>query len=345
MYPKSIPSPFILILISTLYLMPVASKAQLKIESSSDLYIAKGETISFDGISFTPDPAGSGYTFPATTLEKTADWISSTTFLNPHLKKYYSFSNAFSGFTGKVAIDHSEIITKEGKDGTQFNNPTDLRLNAFTGSLWTVPTAGNITNSTVEATVNNESYTTFAVSAVNAPLPVTLLSFNGRVTSAGVALQWVTASEINSSHFDVERSGNGRSFAKIGSVNAAGRSTVKKNYDYLDANPLVNQSWYRLKQIDLDGKYTYSSVLPINRDAKISSYPNPVSNQLQLQLSQDWKGTYDLVIYDNAGRVIMKQQVKSGSYMFDCANWANGMYNVIIYQESQQVYEQKILKN
>lgn len=335
---------FFLIVFFALYLSPFTSKAQLSIVGSSDLYVAKGETLSFDGISIIPESNGSGYTFPVTSLDKTAEWIN-TGALNPHLKKYYSFTNPVSGFSGKIIFDHSDVNPKEGSTGTDLSATSSLRLNVYTGSIWTVPPAGAITSTSVEANISNGTFTTFAVAAVTGPLPVTLLSFNGRAVSTGVLLNWVTASEINSSHFDIERSGNGTSFAKIGNVTAAGNSSIKKNYEYLDVTPLPKKSWYRLKQVDLDGKYTYSSVLPITRDAKISSYPNPVTNQLQLQLSQEWKGMYDLMIFDNSGRLVMKQQVKAGSYIFDCANWATGIYNVIIHQDNQQVYEQKILKN
>lgn len=335
------------LLIAALFMMPYKSSAQLSILSANDLFVTDGEIVSFDGIIFTPNMPGAttGYSFPVTTLTKTEDWLPSNGFLNPHLKKYYSFSNLITGYTGSIIVDHSDVSPKVGRDGTTFNDPTQLRLNVNDGTVWTVPTSGVINSTSVEGTITTGTLSRFAVSASTAPLPVTMLSFSGKLHTAGVLLNWVTASEFNSSHFDVERSGNGTSFAKIGSVSAAGNSSVKKNYEYLDNRPLPKQSWYRLKQVDLDGKYTYSSVLPISRDAKISSYPNPVTNNLQLQLSQDWKGIYDLMIFDNTGKLMMKQQIKAGSHIFDCANWAAGIYNVLIYQENQQVYEQKIFKN
>lgn len=317
------------------------TKAQLHIGTSNDLYVSTGESISFGDVTFTPS---AGYSFPATTLTRTDAWSITPAPFTPYLKKYYSFSNTITGFAGKVEIDHADASPKVGANNEPLSNTADLRLNVRTnGTTWTVPTADQSTSTKVIGNLNGD-INTMAVASVNTPLPVSWLSFSGKLNSNGVLLQWVTASELNSSHFDVERSGNGTNFAKISSVQAAGHSTTKKAYEYLDATPLPKQSWYRLKQVDLDGKYSYSSILPISRDAKISSYPNPISNQLQLQLSQDWKGSYDMVVFDLTGKMVMKTSIKAGSYMFDCSKWANGVYNVVIYQDNQQVYEQRLVK-
>ena len=337
---KSIIHKFSTLLMGTFLL--ISAKAQLHIATANDLFVGAGESISFENVTFTPS---AGYTFPATTLTRTDDWTITPSPVTPYLKKYYSFSNTITGYSGKVEIDHSDVSPKVGANNEPLTTTADLRLNVRTnGTIWTMPAADPSTPTKVIGTITNGDLNTMAVASVNTPLPVSWLSFTGKLNSNGVLLQWVTASELNSSHFDVERSGNGTSFAKISSVQAAGHSSTQKTYDYLDATPLPKQSWYRLKQVDLDGKYSYSSVLPISRDAKISSYPNPISNQLQLQLSQDWKGSYDIVVYDLAGKMVMKTAIKAGSYVFDCSKWANGIYNVVIYQDNQQVYEQRIVK-
>jgi hypothetical protein len=330
--------------LATFMLVGSSASAQLTIGSGADLFVASGETLSFDGISFTPS---SGYTFSNTTLTRTNDWTISPGTANPYLKKYFTFSIAQSAYSGTIAIDHTDVSPKEGSTGAgDMTTTANLRLNLSpNGTTWTVPDAGTITLTSVQGiNISNSGLKTFAVALTTSPLPVSLLSFSGKLQSNGVLLNWVTASEQNSSHFDIERSGNGRAFSKIGEVAAAGNSNTRKSYEYLDGTPLPKASWYRLKSVDVDGKSEYSQILPITRDAKISSYPNPVSNQLQLQLSNDWNGTYELVVFDLSGRTIMNTQVKAGSYMFDCSNWASGIYNVVMYQDKQQVYAQRIVK-
>lgn len=331
--------------LATFMLLGSSASAQLVIGSGADLFVTSGETLSFDGISFTPS---SGYTFSNTTLTRTNDWTISPGTANPYLKKYYTFSNAQTAYSGTIAIDHTDVSPKVGPspNNVDMSATANLRLNLSPdGTTWTVPTAGTITSTSVQGiNISNSGLKTFAVALDATPLPVSLLSFSGKIQSNGVLLNWVTASEQNSSHFDVERSGNGRAFSKIGEVAAAGNSNTRKSYEYLDGAPLPKASWYRLKSVDTDGKSEYSQILPITRDAKISSYPNPVSNQLQLQLSNDWNGTYELVVFDLSGRTIMNTQVKAGSYMFDCSNWASGIYNVVMYQDKQQVYAQRIVK-
>ena len=343
---KKLFTSFQAVTLATFMLLGSSASAQLTIGSGADLFVASGETLSFDGISFTPS---SGYTFSNTTLTRTNDWTISPGTANPYLKKYFTFSNAQSAYSGTIAIDHGDIATKVGPPpgNVSMSTTADLRLNLSPdGTTWTVPTAGTITSESVSATISSpgSNLKTFAVALTTSPLPVSLLSFSGKLQSNGVLLNWVTASEQNSSHFDVERSGNGRAFSKIGEVAAAGNSNTRKSYEYLDGTPLPKASWYRLKSVDVDGTSAYSQILPITRDAKISSYPNPVSNQLQLQLSNDWNGTYELVVFDLSGRTIMNTQVKAGSYMFDCSNWASGIYNVVMYQDKQQVYAQRIVK-
>lgn len=332
-------------LLFSAFLVPATTNAQLYVgPETSSLYIAANETFSFDGLSLTPT---SSYTFPSTTITRTNDWTISPAPVSPYLKKYYSFSTTMTGFTGTVQVDHSDVTPKEGSGSVSMasTNNADLRVNLRTdASTWTVPTSGTITSTTVSATLSSGSLNTVAVALTAQPLPVSLLSFSGKIQSNGVSLEWTTANEQNSSHFDVERSGNGTAFNKVGQVAAAGNSSSRRNYNYLDGTPLPKQSWYRLKAVDVDGKSSYSQILPISRDAKISSYPNPVSNQLQLQLSPDWNGTYELVVFDLNGRSVMNTQVKAGSHMFDCSNWASGIYNVVMYQDNQQVYAQKIVK-
>lgn len=335
--------------LATFMLLGSSASAQLTIGSGADLFVAEGETLSFDGISFVPASGSGGFTFTNTTLTRVNDWTITPATASPYLKKYFTFSNAQSNFKGTIAIDHGDVTPKVGPSPDNIamngNGNLNLRLNLSTnGTSWTVPTVGTITSSSVAGSVNPSDLKTFAVALETAPLPVSLLSFSGKLQSNGVLLNWVTASEQNSSHFDVERSGNGRAFSKIGEVAAAGNSNTRKSYEYLDGTPLPKASWYRLKSVDVDGTSAYSQILPITRDAKISSYPNPVSNQLQLQLSNDWNGTYELVVFDLSGRTIMNTQVKAGSYMFDCSNWASGIYNVVMYQDKQQVYAQRIVK-
>ncbi len=108
------------------------------------------------------------------------------------------------------------------------------------------------------------------------PLPVELLSFEAKAIDRDVALEWVTASELNSSHFDVERSGDTGTWEKVDVVDAAGNSQMPIRYATTDHAPLPGLSYYRLRTVDLDGSFKFSPVVPVQliQDALLC-YPNP----------------------------------------------------------------------
>ena len=124
---------------------------------------------------------------------------------------------------------------------------------------------------------------TSSVTVVN-PVPVTLTNFNVVLTNCEPSLKWTTETEVNSDRFEIERSNTNRNdWTKIGTVPAQGNSTRKTDYSLTDKNlPAATESvLYRLKMIDLDGKFTYSTVLPVLLNcntAKVSIFPNPAQN-------------------------------------------------------------------
>jgi len=120
---------------------------------------------------------------------------------------------------------------------------------------------------------------------------VKLQSFDAIVVGNNVKISWLTATELNTDHFEIERSSNGKDFATVGKVTASGNSTTAKSYSYTDdASKLNGTVYYRLKSVDKSGASNYSSVVSkeINLSAKLITklYPNP------LRVGQDIKLTY-----------------------------------------------------
>lgn len=143
----------------------------------------------------------------------------------------------------------------------------------------------------------------------NAAVPVRFVNFTATKTSNGIQLNWSTAQEDNSASYQVERSGDGIVFESIGSLQAAGFSAVLKEYTYKDASPIKGIAFYRIRQIDLDGKFMFSKVVTINNkfSGMVIRYANPVNDQLFIELADsgpavrtEWK------MYDLSGRILMK---------------------------------------
>lgn len=120
-------------------------------------------------------------------------------------------------------------------------------------------------------------------------LPVTMLSFNAIENNGEVQLNWSTASESNSSHFELQRSKDAMDWKNITSVEAKGYSSNTTKYSYTDNTPEDYLNYYRVKQVDKDGKYTFSVILKIvikKADGMYAVYPNPAQNNVFIE----WKG-------------------------------------------------------
>src|SRR5690606_12895557 len=94
-------------------------------------------------------------------------------------------------------------------------------------------------------------------------LPVKLIDFTATSKPGGVELNWISAAEINSDYFGVEKSTDGVNFTEIGQVEAAGNSTVTTNYTFFDGQARDGDNFYRLKMVDNDLSYSYSIVVHI----------------------------------------------------------------------------------
>ncbi|HEX2535653.1 MAG TPA: hypothetical protein VHK69_18055, partial [Chitinophagaceae bacterium] len=117
-------------------------------------------------------------------------------------------------------------------------------------------------------------------------LPVTFLRFTGAPAAGGIQLQWATATEEQSDRFEVERSADGRSFTQIGSVQAAGSSNLRNDYAFTDNSPLAGTQHYRLKQVDTDGTFSYSSTVTVRYGGTTAlQVVSPARQQLAIRLS------------------------------------------------------------
>lgn len=193
----------------------------------------------------------------------------------------------------------------------------DLRMSTSTGVVGThgAATGGpdyrvNRTAVTFASLANN--YHVASTDAVNSPLPVELVSFTGEVVENGVQLTWETASELNNDFFTVERSETGEVFSGVGKVKGAGTTNQENTYSLIDYNPMYGTAYYRLKQTDFDGTFTYSKIISITYEgptvAVLDVYPNPTTgDQFTIKIS-GLKNveSVPVVLYDQVGRECMK---------------------------------------
>lgn len=144
------------------------------------------------------------------------------------------------------------------------------------------------------------------------PLPVKLTSFVARKEKNNGVLNWITAMERNAARFEVERSEDGASFAKIGEVKAAGNTSSNSRYSFTDNNVInnirSNQAFYRLKMVNRDGSFEYSEVRSISFDENgttVAVYPNPFNGTLSIELNAEITKVDYVVVTDVYGKEVM----------------------------------------
>lgn len=180
----------------------------------------------------------------------------------------------------------------------------------------------------------------FTLGSTDAPLPVELLSFTAEKSGDdAVFLKWITATEINSDYFLVQRSKDALNWENINRVTAAGNSNIELTYQLFDENPLSGQSYYRLKQFDFGGAYTYSRIRSVNfnQSEEITVYPNPTNGPVYIESSVP----VNVIVFDLNGRIVL-QEVHTKS--IDLSTQPAGVYSVQIQSENSIQHEKIVVK-
>ncbi|GEM_PF-3210470 len=177
-------------------------------------------------------------------------------------------------------------------------------------------------------------------------LPLSLLGYNVRMEDGATKSHWTTANEVNTSHFIIERSSNGTDFLAVGRVDAK-NTTGQHEYHFTDRLPShllsVPTLYYRLLQIDNDGKSSYSQVVPIkvSLNSRVSISPNPAKDYLRISSL----GAKSLSIMSTAGAEVFSTALnpKQESELIRFGNLAKGIYLVKITDKEDNVTVEKII--
>lgn len=144
------------------------------------------------------------------------------------------------------------------------------------------------------------------IEANSPPVPVELMRFEAIALDNVVDLIWQTATEINNSHFEIERSTDGIEYQKIGIVEGNGSTLENQLYEFKDNIPVKGHNYYRLKQIDYDGKFEYSEVVMIDytKEVIVTIAPNPIVQGSKVNIQIGEFKNVDFVIFDITGKIV-----------------------------------------
>jgi hypothetical protein len=177
------------------------------------------------------------------------------------------------------------------------------------------------------------------------PLPIELLEFSARPNGNQVDVSWSTASEINNERFEVERSSNAQSFTKIATLAGAGNSNTILNYISRDQQPLNGVSYYRLKQIDYNGSFEYSEIVPVvfggNATPQLQ-FAGIRSGMLELGFSLPVRNV-QVQVFDLSGRLLVSGGSEGAltTLQMSAASLSEGLYVVKV--ESDELRESRLI--
>jgi hypothetical protein len=215
--------------------------------------------------------------------------------------------------TGNSALTFQWVNALEGAVFAGLGN-TQIGISRNDSISWSVPiqTSANAAANTVTASFS--AFGAFVVAEIGAALPVKFGSIKAYEKQNGIQLDWKVYAENKVKNYEIERSGDGRQYTTVGSLPALYNNTSDGDYGFFDANPLPGISYYRIRNMDLDGKSAYSIVVRVNRNKAIkglSLYPNPVLNRIvSLQGSDLGRGNYKISLFAANGQEVYKQQIK-----------------------------------
>ncbi|PSL22686.1 putative secreted protein (Por secretion system target) [Dyadobacter jiangsuensis] len=182
-------------------------------------------------------------------------------------------------------------------------------------------------------TANDNALATIPVQ-VN--FPVELKEFRAKKEGGSTILEWTTSEEINASHFDVQRSGNGRNWQTFATVKAKGDSKSQINYTTRDSTPLNGENFYRLHMIDIDESSTYSAIRKVRFEFEpVLVFPNPATNILNVKIN-DWSKVRYIIIRGINGQEFYRSTDKRTSQI-NLMPFAPGSYIVEVTMHNGEV--------
>ena len=208
------------------------------------------------------------------------------------------------------------------------------------------PDTYNVTATDVNGCVGNTSV------IVDAVLPVELLSFSGIYQNGVVSLIWSTAQEVNNKGFYIEKLSSGDDWESIGFIYGSGTIEIQQEYEFIDKEPELGISYYRLKQVDLDGAFSYSNIISIALERELTDlllFPNPVAgNLINLQFPSQNEENLQFVVLNQLGSIISTKDYVAeqgeNNLSLSIADLPSGLYYLKVISSRKAFFKEFIIE-
>lgn len=237
---------------------------------------------------------------------------------------------SYSGLTGNTGLLSGAGDDSEGAGGDKWVNAMSVTI----GEVYVL----YISNYSRSGLAFNLTWTLSSGASLECTLlPVELSAFDAQAREKDVLLNWITGSEMNSSHFNVQRSTDGVAFASIGVVNAHGNTSTTSHYEFVDPQPASGVNYYRLEQVDMDGTSKLSEVEAVVFRRLLSTgspYPNPTMDHIYLDLVVGADPDVLITTMDASGRMVRTERMRFAAgeqrYQSSVAGLDAGWYELLL---------------
>ncbi len=254
---------------------------------------------------------------------------------------------------GNSPIGFPNIVAQSSEDGSNWS--------AVTGVYQATPVPGFFpkTSDAVTTITDVTKSLVWVLVDQTHPLPITLLTFKANCDNdtqgfRRVNLLWETATETNNDFFSIEKSDEAKNWDLLATVDGAGNSNDVISYSYTDENPNTDAAYYRLKQTDFDGKYSYSSPISAycftsENNIEITDMYITSENSLLISFSSDKGGLHHFNLYDDRGSLITDQNITTDAgknvLTYNLNNLSGGLYMLTIYNSSKSIIRKLLIQN
>lgn len=293
-------------------------------------------------------------------VNSSAGWTSSN---NAYVVNSGSKSTSYIGYWDPTSENISDITTWQTKSG-ESNSIFDTPINQPKTSLFPLlatqdnldvddPSwlaAGTPLVEQIDIRNSSRDATTPTIGAyekTDIVLPIELLSFDASCNES-VELKWQTSSEINNDYFVIEKSYNAAVWYEVGIVEGSGNSEKIIEYSWEENITNLSNSYYRLKQVDYDGYYSFSNYINVfceERNLSVDVFPNPVQDILNIRLNSSSFEQVNINLYSSIGQIVVSEKFHDSNLAkIDLSNLNSGVYMLIVQDENHsKIYTQKII--
>ncbi len=329
--------PFILLPVLCLVLnLRSPGQSFFTITGSSNLFISSGSTINMNNLVLVPS---AGYNLVAVTTTLNSAVTHPYTTGTPILRSYL-FSNTLPAFSGTISIYYNT---------SELNGLTasTLQLNGYT-TTWNQYISTTGTNVATASGLSSVAFSELTLASSSTPLPLTWVSVNAYFDNGRNNVQWTTANEVNCKDYQVFKSFDGKSWQTAGFPVTALNELGPNNYSWIDSTDAKGLIFFRVRQSDLDGAYSYSITVTLKSTpaVNIMVYPNPSSNQLLVSSGDATLTFKQLRIFDETGKLVSQTgPVNASQYSLSIGGFASGAYHLFIQLSDGTTATKTFIKN